>query len=308
MSNEPLPFTPTPTFWGMSPRFWWWLRVSVAGAASLALFVFAILWLQGTGNGNGDAQVIVTPSPDIQIRGEERSDFVTLKWDLIRVRKDLADLKVESDAWHKRFKELETSKTGARLIDDNWVVQHFVDLWGARLPREDFVQQYDDYVTVLYDDAVKTILDDAEKTVPVRESFSARVKQVSKDADDAKKMFNSHRRLLDALVFMVEKQHLPAKTLKDKIEALDAKIILTEFRHPSMIAPVDTSTGTDTSLVGQPDTAASDFDAAIDDVYKIVPVQDPLEGIGRTMTTREALEQPENSSSSYAPLTRPPEN
>jgi hypothetical protein len=174
-----------------------------------------------------------------------------------RIWQDIDVFETEANQWHKKFEELLTSKTGQRLGNDPWVVRYFWDQWDKRLVDVSEADNYRVKLNTLIL-SVREALKSEDTAYKPSQTLLDRIDLLNTRVKESRTSYNRHRRLLDALVAMLEgDKPVDQMTLKDRVEQLDHEMILEESGHPAFTdreRPSDKSgaAATPSSLVTSP--------------------------------------------------------
>lgn len=307
MSTSRLPTEPDPQ---AVQRILRRILIGVAVAGLIVLLVASTLWLQKVGR---EEEARKAPEVDTfrekEFRELERRQLMRCGLRQVDHRaeaiwSDIEVLETEAKAWHAQYEQLLVSQNAKRLGDDPWVVRYFWDQWGKRLPSSKVGENSREELNELMLHIRQAIADPNAGYKPTQVLIDE-VGLIEMKVADARRAFHSHRRLMDALVRMIDNpKGGDQNTIKAKVEELDAQQALLEHGYPGA-----KSQGPADAVPPVSDKSrASKKEGGLDDLYE--GVQRSRTGLpdnfGKTTLTRDAVPERRPEATNDGPLYRPP--
>jgi len=308
MSTSRLPTEPAPQVLLRNLRR---IVIGVVLACLLVSLVASTLWLQKVGQ-----ETAAEKAPEVDEFRQKEFDKVDLR-QLMRcglqqvdqqaseIWLDIDILETEAKAWHSRYEQLLVSEKAKRLGNDPWVVRYFWDQWGDRLPNPRLADYSRANLNTLLL-GIREALKDPNAAYKPRQQSLDEIGMIEKQVSDARKSYHSHRRLMDALVGMIEDtKGGDQNTIKAKVEEFDAQQALLEHGYPGTKAesPPGVAPATAEETAAKPGKQSS-----LDDLYE--GVQKSRTGLpdnfGKTTLTRDAVPERRREATNDGPLYRPP--
>ena len=308
MSTSRLPTEPDPQ---AVQRILRRILIGVALAGLIVLLVASTLWLQKVGR-EEEAQ----KAPEVDEFRQKEFDKVDLR-QLMRcglqqvdqqaseIWLDIDILETEAKAWHSRYEQLLVSEKAKRLGDNPWVVRYFWDQWGERLPNPRLADYSRANLNTLLL-GIREALKDPNAAYKPRQQSLDEIGRIGDEVSKARKRYHSHRRLMDALVGMIENpKGGDQNTIKAKVEELDHQQALLEHGYPGARSesPRSIAPATTEETTAQPGKQSS-----LDDLYEGVHKSRTglPDNFGKTTLTRDAVPERRREATNDGPLYRPP--
>ena len=304
MAKTPLRTSPqTPRLWGfLSSRAIRWITVLALVAFLICMFVVIVGALQGIGQpptNVGRTTKSEKPIEDDDGEFKQKKYAKREKWRLIRcglqeidqeaqeIWDDIGKFENEATQWHAKLQELLISERGKRLRNDNWVVRYFWEQRGDKLPRIETAENCRDNLNTLMLTVHEALEDPQAGYVPTQ-LFLDEVDLIKDKIADGKRRYNSHGRLLDALVGVTEPGGpKPTETLQDAVDQYDWQKILQDFGHPDYVERDGRARG------DAPAAAEGNVPDSLDEVYEQGAGRSTVgRDFGRTTTIQDAVSEP----------------
>lgn len=314
MSKDRLPTKP-PLFGFLGENALRRILIGVLLMGLVAALIASTLWLQKVGQeptGSTTAGGAKPPGVDefrqkefekVELRQLMRCGLQQVDQRASRIWTDIEILETEAKAWHTRYEQLLVSEKAKRLGDDPWVVRYFWDQWGKRLPDPKVADDARANLNTLLL-AIQQALKDPNAAFRPRQQSIDEIGLIEKQVADARRGYHSHRRLMDALARMIEDpKGGDQKTIKAKVEELDAQQALLEHGYPGVNPPSSKSV-----TPGASDGAGAGKPGSLDDLYE--GVQRSKTGLpdnfGKTTLMRDGVPERPRETPGDGPFYRPP--
>lgn len=279
-----------------------WIGLGLVLAILVCGMVVIVLWLQGFGTGSAlDVQVAQETVKKefgqhrlekLERRQLMRCGLQEIDQQARRIWNNIEIYETEAVQWKAAFAELMVSEQGKRVGDDPWAVRYFWDQWGNRLPNASEAQDHRNNLNTLMLSVHEALKKEGTAYQPSPELLD-RIALIETQVDEGRASYSRHRRLLDALIGMVEEEKpVDQKTLKDRVEDLDKQMVLEDFAHPSSSGNLPASDARPAVPSGQDQTkssAAADDDS-LDALYdQATRKSDATGDFGRTTLIRDSV-------------------
>jgi hypothetical protein len=232
----------TPPLWGFIPSAAAsWITWALVAAGLVCAFLAVVSRVQHVG---ADQSVTRLEDDTGAESGQERSEKKELRANMLyglqEIVREVDDIWAENDefemeanAYHQQFNDLLVSSTGTRLgEEDPWAVGYFYEKWNRRLPKPSAAADYRANLSTLMEPIRDALRKQHLAYRPSLESLD-NIQLIATRVKLAKESYYYHRVLLDALVAQIKKGCVDKKTLKQRVEELEHKMVLAKFGHPS---------------------------------------------------------------------------
>ena len=293
----------TPRLWGfLSNRAIRWITVLTLVAFLICMFVVIVGALQGIGQPPANVGQTTESEKPIEdddgefkqkkyVKGEAlgliRSGLQEIDQKAQEIWDNIGEFENEARQWHAKLQELLISEQGKRLRNDNWVVRYFWEQRGDKLPRIETAENCRDNLNTLMLN-VREALEDPQAGYVPSQLFLDEVDLIKDKIADGQRRYNSHGRLLDALVGVTEPGGpKPTETLQDAVDQYDWKEILQDFGHPDYVEQGSRVRG------GASSSAEGNVPDSLDEVYEQGAGRSSVgRDFGRTTTIQDAVSEP----------------